>query len=142
MIVYDEFVSGQRAVQTYYRLMLHHGDMADVNLKTWTFDLLKTEEMNRLAVEDAAASQIIILSAACQMLPKSVEKWLQGWRLHKGKPPTAFIAVVDPGDDFDEELSPMESQLQLLTAESGIDFLIEKAGNGCEAQRFPLAAFV
>jgi len=126
LIVYDEFVSGQRAVQTYYRLMSQQGDLAEVNLKTWTFDLLKNPEINQSAIEDAAEAQIIILAANCEMLPAAVEKWLQGWRLHTNKRHGSFVAVLNPASEPGKELSAVENELQSLIPETGSDFLIER----------------
>lgn len=126
VIVYDAFVSGQRAVQTYHRLMLQHGDVADVNLKTWTFDLLKNSKLNHAAIEDAANAQIIILAADCEVLPVAVEKWLQGWRLHANKRRGSFVAVLNPAPESKKELSPVENELQSVIPETGSDFLVEK----------------
>jgi hypothetical protein len=127
VIVYDDFVSGQRAVQTYHRFMLQHGDIADVNLKTWTFDLLKNAKLNHTAIEDAAKAQIIILAAECEVLPAAVEKWLQGWRFHENKRHGSFIAVLNPAGESNKESSPVEDELQSMIPETGSDFLIEKS---------------
>jgi len=126
LIVYDGFVSGQLAAQTYDRLMLQHGDRADVKLKTWTFDLLKNHKINRTAIEDAAEAQLIILAAACEELPPAVENWLQGWLSHPKKCRGSFVAVRDSSSQCDEELSPVENELQSVVPGTGSRFWIER----------------
>jgi hypothetical protein len=126
LIVYDEFVSGQRAVQTYYRLMLQQGNVTDVNVKTWTFDLLKNEEINRAAIQDAAEAQLIILAAACEALPGAVENWLQGWLSHTNKRRGSFVAVLDTGEEFENDLTAVENELKAVVPGTGSEFLIEK----------------
>ena len=141
VIVYDGFVSGQRAGQTYYRIMLQHRDMADVTLKTWTFDGLNNAKCNRQAIKDAVAAQLIILATACAALPPAVKKWLEGWRSHTKKCPASFVAVLNTGENLEIDMAPVENELNMIVSSAGSEFLIEKTVPWQQADFLYEAAF-
>ena len=127
VIVYDEFLSGQHAVQTYHRLMLQHGQPTEVHVKTWTFDRLRDHQLNNAAVKDAADAEVIILAAASEEVPPEVESWVEGWLSRPGNGHAEVVAVLNSPAQADPNLSPMENYLMRVASNSGCDLSIEKA---------------
>lgn len=126
VIIYDEFRSGQQAVQTYQRLMLERGEPAEVQVKTWTFDLLRNRQLNKAAVEDAAEAEVIILAAASQEVPPQIETWFEGWRAQSDNGPASVVAISDSAAKEDPHLSPIENYLRRIASSTGCNLLIEK----------------
>lgn len=126
VIVYDEFLSGQHAVQTCQRLILQQGEPVDVQVKTWTFDLLRNHQLNSAAVRDAAEAEVIILAAASQQVPPQVERWLEAWRSRPGNGRASLVAVLDSPAREESKRSPLEDYLKRFASSTGSNLQIEK----------------
>lgn len=125
-IVYDEFLSGQHAVQTCQRLILQHGEPVDVQVKTCTFDRLRNQRLNSAAVDAATEAEVIIVAAATDEVPPQVETWFEGWRARPGH--ASVVAILDSPSKEESNLSPMENYLKRIASSTGCELLIEKAG--------------
>jgi hypothetical protein len=129
VIAYEGFASGQHAVQMYHRLMLERGNPADVDIKTWAFNMLRNRKLNNAAVEAAAEAEVIIIATEGEKLPSAVEKWLEGWRRRPtNNHPTSVVGVLDRPAACDNQLSPMEKFLRSVASSTGSDFLMEDTG--------------
>jgi hypothetical protein len=126
VIAYDGFASGQHAVQMYHRLMLERGNPAEVEVRTWAFNMLRNQELNNAAIDDAAAAEVIIVAADSDELPPAVEKWLDGWRLRPANHHhTSVVAVLGQTSAAEKHLSSIEEFLRSVASSTGSDFLVK-----------------
>jgi len=64
----------------------------------WEFELLADPQLRGCAVADAAASDMVVISAGrgCE-LPAHVNKWMQTWLDRTRSRPAALVALLDQG---------------------------------------------
>jgi hypothetical protein len=108
--------------------MLERGDPVDVQVKTWSFNLLRNQKLNNAAVDDAAEAQVIIVAAQGEELPPAVEKWLEHWRIRPTNIHRAsVVAVLDLPTQVNGHGSQLEEFLRSVATSTGSEFLLERA---------------
>lgn len=128
VIAYDEFASGQRAVETCYRLTSQFKDTVDVRVKVWSFGSLRNTAVNLTAASDAAKADMVMIAFSREKLPPSVKKWIEASVLWNGGAHGMLVAILN-GAAANEDYPSAEAYLRFVTASRGMEFLLEKNGN-------------
>lgn len=80
VIAYEDLETGKRAMKTYDYLVEHLGDQCLFGNQMWKFDVLAVTKLREIAAKDAAAADIIIISAhEGNDLPNEVKSWVEQW---------------------------------------------------------------
>ena len=126
LIVYEDYPSGQRAMETYQRLLSEFGRDFDFRISIWSFGVLQCARLNEHAIHDAVGADAIILSGPLHRgLPVEIKRWIEGWALQKIGKEAVLIALLGAKSGQDEMMST-GSYLKEIAAKAEMDFLIEE----------------
>lgn len=88
---YEDFETGKQAKKTCDFLAEHLGDECGINNQMWKFEVLAVTKLREMAANDAAAADIIFISArGTNPLPEEVKNWIELWLAKE----TSAIALV------------------------------------------------
>ncbi len=122
VIMYEDFAAGSHAQETYDFLVSQLGHDFDFNNQMWKFDILENSKMRQLAVKDAAASDLILVSThGAGELPEGAKCWINEWAENKGSA-KALVALVDRPTDLFAENTSIRSYLQEAARRADVDF--------------------
>lgn len=80
MIAYEDLATGKRAMKTYDYMAEQLGSECIFTNQMWKFDVLGVPKLREMAAKDAAAAEIIIVSAhEGKPLPPEVTAWIDLW---------------------------------------------------------------
>src|SRR3954467_9795368 len=86
VIAYEDLETGKRAMKTYEYMVQQLGDQCLFANQMWKFDVLAVPKLKEIAAKDAAAAEIIIVSAhEGNELPAQVKGWIELWSSYKGE---------------------------------------------------------
>jgi hypothetical protein len=125
VILYEDFNAGKHAKETYDYLVHQLGHDFEFYNQMWKFDVLVIPKMRQMAVKDAAASDLIIVSThGVGELPPEMKLWIEEWVENKGHA-RALVTLVDrPKDIFSEDTS-IRSCLQDAAGRAGVAFFAQ-----------------
>ena len=119
VIAYEDFETGKHAKKTYDYLAEHLGRDCQFSQQMWKFDVLAVPKLRDIAARDAAAADIIIVSAhGTNPLPDEVTSWIQMW-LAEGCRAIALVALFDSEEYLD---NPARAQLAAAARRGGMEF--------------------
>ena len=86
VIAYEDLETGKRAIKTYEYMVKQLGDECLFSNQMWKFDVLAVPKLKEIAAKDAAAADIIIVSAhEGNQLPLEVKAWMESWLSYKSQ---------------------------------------------------------
>ena len=95
----------------------------------WLFNTLRLRELQEIAAEEAAASDLVIISThQAGSLPDEVKGWIDLLLQHRARHPAILVALLDP--DYEGSSSAVESYLQKVANRGGMEFVV---GSGAVA---------
>lgn len=98
VIAYEDLETGRHAKRAYDQLVQHMQHECDFSNQMWKFEVLAVSKLRELAARDAAAADIIIVSAhQTHELPFEVNAWIETW-LKEGTQALALVALFDAPD--------------------------------------------
>ena len=84
VIAYEDLETGKRAMKTYEYMVQQLGDQCLFANQMWKFDVLTVPKLKEIAAKDAAAAEIILISAhEGRELPDQVKSWIELWLSYK-----------------------------------------------------------
>jgi hypothetical protein len=93
VIAYEDLETGKRAMKTYEYMVEQLGGQCLFANQMWKFDVLAVPKLKEIAAKDAAAAEIIIVSAhEGKQLPKEVKSWVELWLSYKTQA-TALVGL-------------------------------------------------
>src|SRR5215470_18066327 len=118
VIAYEDLETGKRAMKTYDYLVEHLGSQCLFANQMWKFDVLAVPKLREIAAKDAAAADIIIISAhEGNALPTEVKAWIDLWLSYKTQA-TALVGLFG-GESVE---SPVREYLADVAAKAKIEF--------------------
>jgi|SRR5581483_9128 hypothetical protein len=125
VIAYEDFAAGRHAKETYDYLVRSLGRELAFDNQMWKFDVLGHPKLREMAVKDAAAADLIMISTHGDGdLPAEVKSWIDGWANHRGSA-MALVKLTDrnsarhPHDDI------IRSYLEAVAHRVGMDFFAQ-----------------
>jgi hypothetical protein len=97
LIAYEDFETGKHAKQTYDFLVENLGCECHLTNQMWKFDVLSIPKLREIAIRDATAADIIIISSHGNELPEHVTRWIESW-LMEGTSALALVVLFDKGE--------------------------------------------
>src|SRR5437868_10502181 len=95
VIAYEDLETGKRAMKTYESMVQQLSNQCLFANQMWKFDVLAVPKLKEIAAKDAAAAEIIIVSAhEGNELPKEVKAWIELWLSYKTGA-SALVALFD-----------------------------------------------
>ena len=95
VIAYEDLETGKRAMKTYEYIVKQLGDECLFANQMWKFDVLGVPKLKEIAAKDAAAAEIIIVSAhEGRELPDQVKAWIDLWLSYKTEA-RALVGLFD-----------------------------------------------
>jgi hypothetical protein len=121
VIAYEDLETGKRAMKTYDYMVEHLGAQCLFANQMWKFDVLAVPKLREIAAKDAAAAEIIIVSAhEGNPLPAEVRSWIDLWLSYKTQA-TALVGLFG-GESVD---SPVRDFLAGVAAKAKIEFFCQ-----------------
>jgi hypothetical protein len=121
VIAYEDLETGKRAMKTYEYMVQQLGEQCLFANQMWKFDVLAVPKLKDIAAKDAAAAEIIIISAhAGRDLPAEVKSWIEMWLGYKTEA-SALVALFDG----DTEFNPARVYLEDIASRAQIEFFCQ-----------------
>jgi len=121
VIAYEDLETGKRAMKTYEYMVQQLGDQCLFANQMWKFDVLAVPKLKDFAAKDAAAAEIIIISAhGNRDLPGEVKSWIEMWLGFKTEA-GALVALFDGDGDF----NPARAYLADIASRAQIEFFCQ-----------------
>jgi len=121
VIAYEDLETGKRAMKTYENMVQQLGEQCLFANQMWKFDVLAVPKLKDIAAKDAAAAEIIIISAhGGRDLPGDVKTWIQMWLSYKTEA-SALVALFDSDNNF----NPARAYLADIASRAQIEFFCQ-----------------
>ena len=121
VIAYEDLETGKRAMKTYEYMVQQLGDECLFANQMWKFDVLAVPKLKEIAAKDAAAAEIIIVSAhEGRELPASVKAWIDLWLSYKTEA-SALVGLFDA----QTEANPVRTYLAAVARRAKIEFFCQ-----------------
>jgi hypothetical protein len=121
VIAYEDLETGKRAMKTYEYMVQQLGDQCLFANQMWKFDVLAVPKLKEIAAKDAAAAEIIIVSAhEGRELPSEVKAWIELWLTFKTEG-SALVALFD-GEAAE---NPIRSYLAEIARRGKMEFFCQ-----------------
>jgi hypothetical protein len=126
VFVYEDFVTGLRARQAFERALEELDLHADFNVGWWRFDLISDPIAFRESLAEAAAADIVFVSAhGSADLPAPVRMWTRGWLARPREGPCALVVSLDSRNLGARVADRIVSALQTAAAAAGVDVITQ-----------------
>jgi hypothetical protein len=122
VIAYEDFETGKQAKRTYDFLVenLSHG--CEFSNQMWKFDVLGIPKLREMAVQDAVAADIIIVSSrGMNDLPVEVRLWIESW-LNQQPHALALVALFDAESN---QAQPVRDYLAAVAKQGQMEFFAQ-----------------
>ena len=120
VIAYEDFETGKQAKKTCDYLAERMEDECQVQQQMWKFDVLGVTKLREMAADDAAAADIIIVSAhGTNELPPEVKAWIELW-VPQPKKSIALVALLDTVIDGNN--NPVRNYLADVARRAALEF--------------------
>lgn len=121
VIAYEDLETGKRAIKTYEYMVEQLGSQCLFSNQMWKFDVLAVPKLREIAAKDAAAAELILISAhEGKPLSKDVKAWIDLW-LSYNTQASALVGLF--GTEGVE--SPVRNYLADVAKRAGIEFFCQ-----------------
>ena len=124
LATFEDSETGTRVKEFCQSLSRRLGEQCQLIEHVWLFSTLRLRELQEIAAEEAAAADLVIISAhRGDGLPDEVKGWIDLWLPQKGARNTVLLALLDP--TYEGSRDSLESYLQEVAAKGGMEFLAD-----------------
>jgi hypothetical protein len=121
VIAYEDLETGKRAMKTYEYMVQQLGNECLFTNQMWKFDVLAVPKLKEIAAKDAAAAEIIIVSAhEGRELPADVKSWIGLWLGYKTEA-SALVGLFSG----QSETHPIRNYLSEIARRAQIEFFCQ-----------------
>jgi hypothetical protein len=121
LIVYEDFETGKRAQRVCRDITEAARSDAAISPDAWKFDLLKLPPMRRMAVQEAAKADLLVLASQDgKALPSSVLDWIRRSLQHVPRRPKILLVLLGPPPEMGRDASPAELQLRTIVTQAKV----------------------
>ena len=124
VIAYQDLETGKHAKGTYDFLVEHLGPNCDFTNQMWKFDILGIPKLREIAVKDAVAADIVIVSCHGGELPDEVKAWIELW-LAQDTHPIALVALFARTEHNQESTAGVRSYLSAVAKRGQMEFFAQ-----------------
>ena len=124
VVLYEDIDTGRRAQSLLNRLSNGVDNGLGLIMTLWRFDVLSLPAAVEQAAVEAAAADVVILSAKLKSKLSSADwEWMNRWLNHKEDRPYLFCLMLDPEWDMENAPNPLVAQLRAFTDMAGVSFV-------------------
>jgi hypothetical protein len=124
LATFEDSTTGTRVKQFRQAFSRDLGSKCRIIEHVWLFNTLRLQELREIAAEEAAASDLIIISAhRAEALPDEVKGWIDLWVQPIARHPAVLLALLDPLEEG--TANPLQDYLQQVASRGGMEFLVE-----------------
>ena len=124
LATFEDSITGARVKEFRQSLCRNLGQGCRVIEHVWLFNTFRLKELQEIAAEEAAASDLIIISAhRTEALPEEVKKWIDLWVRPIAQHPAVLVALLDPVEEG--AANPLQVYLQDVASRGHMEFLTE-----------------
>jgi hypothetical protein len=124
LATFEDSITGTRVKEFRQGFTRDLGTDCHIVEHVWLFNTLRLRELREIAAEEAAASDLIIISAhRTEALPDEVRGWIDLWVRPIAQHPAVLLALLDPVED--DAANPLLDYLQEVAGRSGMELLVE-----------------
>ncbi|HWC61662.1 MAG TPA: hypothetical protein VHC44_18365 [Verrucomicrobiae bacterium] len=121
VIAYEDLETGKRAMKTYEYMVQQLGNECLFTNQMWKFDVLAVPKLKEIAAKDAAAAEIIIVSAhEGRELSAEVKSWIEMWLGYKTEA-SALVGLFSG----QSETHPIRTYLADVARRAQIEFFCQ-----------------
>jgi hypothetical protein len=124
VIAYEDFETGKQAKETYDFLVNNLRHECRFDNQMWKFDVLSISKLREMAVNDAVAADIIIVSChGTHELSADVKAWIDSW-VHRRSNAIALVALFGSACD-DRDKNGIRDYLADVARRAGMEFFAQ-----------------
>lgn len=126
-VAYEDFAASKRAKGLLDRVPQLMGDKTLVERRMWKFDVLCVPALQRMAVDDAAAANLIIIASTNPTEPPAfVREWIEQWVHQQARGRRALVSLTEIGSG-DQTVQPaVSAYCARMAGQAGMDFLCDQ----------------
>ena len=125
LAVFEDSTTGTRVKAFCQSLSRDVGSHCNLVEHVWLVSTLRLRELQEIAAEEAAASDLIIIAAhQARGLPEEVKSWIELWLRPEARRPAVLLALLDP--DQEEGSTAVQAYLQEVARRGGMELLMPK----------------
>ena len=126
LATFEDSATGTRVKEFCQRLGRHLGRQCRLVEHVWLFSTFRLPELQQIAAEEAATSDVVVISVhQAQSLPDEVKGWIGLWLQRKGNRTAILLALLDPV--YEGHPSPVQVYLQDIASQGHMQFLMESS---------------
>lgn len=123
LVVFNDLEARRRATQVCDNIVARFWPEMEFQMHWCAFNQLLTPETAKLAIKQAVAATIIIVSTSTDAgLPYPVRAWLKSWCEQRHEREGAFVALVDGSPETAQHTAILH-ELRTAAHHAGLDFL-------------------
>jgi hypothetical protein len=127
VIIYENLVSGKRAIRFFENHMHELGDTTLWTKDLWSFQVLDIPHVRREATEAAAMADVVILALDGRAeLPDEIKAWMEKWAGRVGDRHPILIALFGTGEEEQGTTASTRSFLDTIAETAALTFLHTK----------------
>ncbi len=125
----EDYSAGMHALWIFDGIFsAHDKKLADGAQSIWKFDLLSISSLRKIAAEEAAAADLIIVSAHSPgNLADTVREWIEMGLAQRTHRPGALALLLDETGDGKFDQFPVAAWLNERATQAGMEFFAHKA---------------
>jgi hypothetical protein len=121
LIAYEDFETGKRAQRVCREIAEAARSDAAIGPDAWKFDLLRLPPMRKLAVQEAAKANLLVLAPRDgEALPPFVLDWIRLSLQHVPRRPKVLLVLLGPLPEIGGDASPAELQLRTIGTQAKV----------------------
>jgi hypothetical protein len=124
MATFEDSVTCTRVKEFCQSLSRDLGMRCKIVQHVWAFSTLRMNELQEIAAEEAALSDLVIIAARpAEGLPPEVKSWIEKWLQLKGDRQVVLVALLDR--TYDGAPNPVSAYLQQVAQRGRVELLVE-----------------
>jgi hypothetical protein len=121
---YEDFSTRARVNEFCRGLARDLGRDCELLKQAWLINLLRLPQLRTIAAQDAAASDIIIISLHdAEALPEDIKSWIDLWLQENGRQPKVLVGLFDVA--YRDEKPAMQSCLDAVARQANMEFFAQ-----------------
>lgn len=125
LIVYEDYPTGQRAINLCRQLALRGTPDMHFEYNLWRFDVVHLPAIGALSADDAAKADLVLFSAwADTELTPGLETWIQSWLPKKVDQVSALIAMINLPGGIQRGVFPLHVRLRHIALLARMAFVL------------------
>ena len=122
LAAFEDSATGTRVKEFAQGLSRDLGPACRIIEHVWLFNTFVLRELQEIAAEEAAASDLVVISMhEAGSIPEGVKGWIELWLQKRSRHPAILMALLDA--DYTSTAGPVEAYFHKMARQGGMQFL-------------------